>query len=143
MKKIRIMVALMLILGCCAGEMFGAVSVDAKTKNYYFAGKYKAKFRDGSHAELEMTQSLSGKAERVKGKFSMEYISFTGRGLSIAEGKLTKIGKNKYLCKRGKVRLTFKVYPKKVVVKQKGTSFNLGIYDDFTGTYRLKKRYRF
>ena len=99
MKKIRIMVVLMLILGCCAGEMFGAVSVDAKTKNYYFAGKYKAKFRDGSHAELEMTQSLSGKAEKVKGKFSMEYISFTGRGLSIAEGKLQRSQESRHIFK--------------------------------------------
>ncbi len=140
MKKLGFALVLLLLFGCVGGAVSNTTT-EAKTKNYYFAGRYKKVYKDKSYAILKMSQYSSDDEGKIKGNFSLDFTSFSGRGGSCVRGKLKKIGKNKYRYKVDKVVFTFKVYSKKVVIKQRGTSFNYGINENFSGTYKLKKRY--
>lgn len=139
MENICVVLVFALLISCMSGV--GSATTEAKTKNYYFAGKYKMKYKDGSYAILDMQQYTSDDMGKIKGEFSLDFTSYAGRGGSSVVGKLKKIGKNKYRCKTRKVVFTFKVYRKKVVVKQSRLNSDWGIYENFSGTYKLKKRY--
>lgn len=138
-KIVRIFLVLIMVFALADGVVVQSNAVSAKS--IYFAGFYNKKTKDGKKT-LTMNQYSSPEDKKV-GNFSLEefvYNEYTGyyNLWESTKGTLKKIGKNKYRCKKGKITFTFTVYKKKVVVKQnrKGS-----LSTNFTGTYKLKKRY--
>jgi hypothetical protein len=119
-----------MIVGCFGGVTLN--STQSKAASIYFAGKYKhTKYA----LSLKMIEYSSPEGKRVGG-FELK----PGARVYLAvDGELYKVGKNKYQYKEGKSIFTFKVYKKKVIVKMNKTAKKN--YLDYSGTYKLKKRY--
>lgn len=89
---------------------------------------------------VDLSQYSTSKGKK-KGKFTLVQKSDYRENCSV-EGELTRIRKNVYRFKKKNVTITFKVYKKKLVIKQKGTNWDWGITYDFSGTYKKKKTYK-
>ena len=138
MKKYIKIINVLLIVICCfsISEKF----VNA-APNIYFAGLYQRVEKNGdftNYYTLDMQQYSSPEGNK-KGNFTLQEESETRLNFYV-EGELKKISKNKYRCKKGKITLTFKVYKKKVIVKQKGKQ-SKSVYCDFSGIYRKIESY--
>lgn len=137
-KVLAMLLALTLTIGLGAGS--------AKAKSIYFAGKYQR--YKGIYCILSMSQYSSPEGREV-GTFSLKtngtfYDKAAGMRVYPCDtkisGTLKKTSKrNVYQCKKGKSVVTLKVYKKKVVVKVNSRAKH--DYYNFSGTYKLKKRY--
>ena len=109
----------------------------ANAANIYFAGEYQSTKKKIKY-KLYLNKYSSPEGKKVG---NYEFAAIT-KGYTGWDGEIQKIGKNKYQEKFVSpidgYTLTFRVYKSKVVVKQKGTILR-GV--NFSGTYKLKKRY--
>ena len=139
MKKIKLKICFFAIFMSMFLILHNVACVSAAS-SIYFAGRYEKVYEHEDYNNyyiLEMNQYSSPEG-KIVGNFSLT-ASSTYRTNSEVYGKLKKVGKNKYVCKKGKITFKFKVYKNKVVVKQ--NRMTLSVPDDFSRTYKLKKRY--
>lgn len=141
MKKRCICLFLMfsLMVGCFAGVNLQEKTVGAAS-NIYFAGYYKKVKKCNGYSQyysLDM-QQYSSPEKNKKGNFTLQQES-DYRINDMINGELRKVEKNKYRYKKKKVTITFKVYKKKVVIKQKGKSKDINT--NYSGTYKKIKAY--
>jgi hypothetical protein len=143
MKKQKVVCLLLvftMIVGCFGGVTLN--STESKAASIYFAGKYtctniKEKFYKGKTVTLKM-YGVSMPGEKDAGDFKI--IVSVPHASRVVKGRLYKVGKNKYRYRKGKVTLIFKVYNKKVVIKQNRTSWS-SVDVNYSGTYTQKKIY--
>lgn len=128
MKRItKIAVALLLAVAVCVGFV-PSEKVEAKSKNIYFSGEYQMKTGTDEYFILK-TNQYSSPEGKVKGNFTIYYYYKPSGGMHPwQDGKMKRVGTNKY--KSGKMAL--RVYKEKIVISNGG---------DYSGTYKLKKRY--
>jgi hypothetical protein len=143
MKKQKVVCLLLvftMIVGCFGGVKLN--STESKAASIYFAGKYtctniKEKFYKGKTVTLKICEYSSPEGKRVGGFEIIIAVPHASRDIT---GELYKVGKNKYRYRKGKVTLIFKVYNKKVVIKQNRTSWS-SVDVNYSGTYTQKKIY--
>lgn len=131
------LMAIVLVLTCICGDYFSNTTADAAI---YFAGHYmKVIEYDGysDYYELVMNQYSSPEGKKV-GNFELIQYS-TYRENAYVKGTLKRVKRNKYQCKKGKIKFTFIVKRNKVIVKQNKTS--IGIPVDFTNKYKCLEHY--
>ncbi len=132
MKRItRTAIAIILTLVVCT-TLIPEEKAGAKNKNIYFAGEYRMKISKKEKYVLKLNQYSSPEGKKV-GNMELLYCSrspLSNQWLNHPwfSGELKKIGKNKY--KWG--RYTVKIYKKKLKMINA---------DEYTGTYKLTKRY--
>lgn len=105
-----------------------------------FGGSYLKVVKYDGYSEyysVNLSQYSSTKGNK-KGEFTLSQYSDYRENCTVV-GKLTKVKKNTYRYKTKKVTITFKVYKKKLVIKQKGTS--MSINSDFSGTYKKENKW--
>jgi len=149
MKKLLSIILTILITICSiillpAENSIKAASIDTLMENsIYFSGEYSGKNRfsdeNASEAVLTMSQYSSFDSGKEVGSFSI--ISYGGK--VSPSGTLTRIGKNKYKCKKSEIGalLIFKVKKTKVIIKQKGKIKTSRGNLSYAGTYKLKKHF--
>jgi hypothetical protein len=141
MKKIRTLSFILTLILFIANVI--PVQVNAAS-NIYFAGEYtckKVKDSDLSSDKIPVSISMS-EYSSIEGKiYGVFTITIPIRHLFTEwNGTLKKTAKNTYVFKDGKVKFTFKVSKKKVVIKQNRTDDDTYFYN-ISGTYKLTKRY--
>jgi hypothetical protein len=140
MRKMRIVTFVLALLVLCASVM--PVQKVEAASDIYFAGKYKCiKSKDSLVREVSTTLKMneySSPEGKIVGNFKIDMP--IPHAYNTWKGTLKKVGKNKYVYKKGKVKIQFKVYKKKVVISQNCT--NNTLFCNLSGTYKLKKRYQ-
>lgn len=132
MKKIKI-ISIVLIVAIISSS---TVSHQVKAKDIYFAGRYKMNYYSSNeYFVLDMNQYSSPEGKE-KGNFTIGYVYKPTGYHPWYEGTLSKIGKNKYQYKNGKIKITFKVYKNKVSVNG-----NKYCDDSIFGKYKLEERF--
>ena len=144
MKKRLISLFMVLVLLTGSFQCGGICEKAEAADSIYFAGAYKMVKRESKNYsvkyELDM-QQYSSPEGKIVGNFTFVQISdYKGdkRIGCMLEGQLKKTGKNSYQYKHGKIIIKFKVYKKKVVIKQNRTNSWICNY---SGTYLKQKAY--
>lgn len=127
MKKLIKIVCMILIIAVISE---GMVYQQTDAKYIPFAGQYKMNYSSEEYFVLDMNKYAFPKGKKVGG-FTIWY-GYKPTGLHPwYEGTLKEIGENKYQYKKGKMKLTFKVHKKKIVL-----SGNKHCDDSILGTYK-------
>lgn len=137
MKKLGKILSIVLIVAIISS---GVVDCSAgAASDIRFGGNYLKVVKYDGYSEyysVNLLQYSNAKGNK-KGEFTLSQYSDYRENCTVV-GKLTKAKKNIYLYKTKKVTITFKVYKKKLVIKQKGTS--MAINCDFSGTYKKENK---
>lgn len=133
MKKLTKILSIVLIAAIISSSV---VYQQADAKDIYFAGKYRMNSGSNEYFQLDMNQYSSPEGKE-KGNFTIWYgYKPAGHLTPWYDGTLNRTGKNTYQYRKGKEKVVFKVYKKKVVI-----SGNKYCDDSMLGTYKLKKRF--
>jgi len=128
LHKLKPLLLALFLSSLCLGKPTSAKTIS-------FDGQYRMKYSSAEYYVLNMNQypSSSGKE---KGSFEIFYYYKPSGGMNPwVNGTLKKIGTNKYQYKKGKGKITFQVYTKKIIVKANKQS---GV-NEVSGTYKLKE----
>lgn len=130
------MISFALVFALLIGIVMPVQKVEAASSSFYLTSKFKCK----KVKEKELS-GIPTKLKIMLDPFNEKDTKFKieipiPHAYTVWSGKLKKNGKNKYICKKGKVIFRFKVYKNKVVLSQNRTSSNY--FYNISGTYKGK-----